>query len=339
MRAGLVGLKGSGRKTLMAALAAGSGVPAPGRKTITTIRVPDPRVDRLSDIFKPKKTIWSTVEMVLDDSAGASLKALLDSVRALDVLVIVLNGFSPADRGPGGLLADLDEVRSELILADLMVVEKRLTQLRKTGTKDREAQILEHLNGDLDEGKFPDPSFLEEGDDKYLTQYNFLTFKPILGVLNVPESALSDPEWAKASQSVTELGITPVLLSAGIEAEIAELPPEEQRAFLDDLGIAEPASHQLVRSIYKALDLISFFTVGEDEVRAWPVRTGAKAPEAAGKIHSDLERGFIRSETVGYQDFLNAGTMAAAKRAGTWRLEGKEYIVKDGDILSILFKV
>jgi len=324
---------------MTALMGSGASSLSPGKKTITTIRVPDARVDRLSEMFRPKKTTWSTVEMVLDDAAGTSLKILLDSIRNLDVLVTVVKAFEPEDIDLQRVMGDLDQIRDEMILADLMVVEKRLSSLRKTGSKEREATVLELMNARLEAGQFPCQNDFQPGDLAGLTHYNFLTLRPILAVVNVAESRLADPRWTDLLEQIARKGATPVLLSAGIESEIAQLPAEDQMAFLADLGISEPASHQLVRSIYRAMDLLSFFTVGEDEVRAWPVRAGALAPEAAGRIHSDLQRGFIRAETVTYDDLLTAGSIAAARRKGTLRLEGKDYLVQDGDILNILFKV
>lgn len=338
MRTGMFGRIGSGRKTLMEALMGPEGEPIPvGRKSITTLQVRDERIDKLSAIFKPKRTIYSTVEMVLDDHPSDSLKDSLNALRQYEVLVYVAKGF---DTTPDAILADVSEARDEMILGDLMLVEKRLESFKKTGDNtSQERLLMDRLKAVLEDNRFVSEVELDEGERRLLVPYNLLTLKDLVIALNVGEDLLGSSDLGKLEQDIATLGTTCVSLCAKLEAEIAKLSPEEQAEMLSSLGIQKGAGQLLIQALYKAMNLISFFTVGEDEVRAWPVRAGSVAPVAAGKVHSDIQRGFIRAETCHYDDFMKAGSLGAAKGKGTLRLEGKEYLVKDGDIINFLFKV
>jgi len=339
MKAAIVGMPGSGRKTLMTALSGDPSAIAAGRKSTVTIRVPDQRIDTLSVFFRPRKTTWATVEAVLDDSPMENLGKRLQAARGLDVIVLVAPAFG---LGPDGLEAAFQEIErgvEEMVLADQMVVEKRLEGFRKTGDKGFEAQILARLQSTLEDGDFLSKLALDELEEKLITPYNFLTRKPIVAALNIDEEELENPAWADAEARIRRRGIEPVVLCARLESEVAALAPEEQLEFLQAVGLSAPASHRLVQGIYRLMDLVSFFTVGEDEVRAWPVRANSPAPIAAGKIHSDIRRGFIRAEVVAYDHFMECGSLAAARRNGRLRTEGKEYVVRDGDIINFLFNV
>jgi len=221
-----------------------------------------------------------------------------------------------------------------------MLVEKRLESFKKTGDNtSQERLLMDRLHKLLEEGKFASETSLDEGERRLLVPYNLLTLKDLVVALNIGEELLGTSEIAEVEQKVKEMGCECVTLCARLEAEIAKLGDDEQQEMLSSLGMGPGAPQTLIRAIYASMNLVSFFTVGEDEVRAWPVRRNSVAPVAAGKVHSDIQRGFIRAETVAYDDFIKVGSLPSAKRNGTMRLEGKEYQVKDGDIINFLFKV
>ncbi len=339
MRAVIFGAPGSGRKTLMQALSGGTPVTA-GKKSVATIRVADERVPYLSGIFQPKKTTWSTIEITFEDRHHEVGSKLLQEVKGYDVLVPVFGAFDASpDDAPAQVISAVESLLDELILVDHLVAERRLASFRKTGEKGVGRDLFERIVAGLDDGQRLADIEMDTGQRELLDQFNFLTFKTVIAVVNVAEEEPTDGRWSDLRTSLARLGVEPVILSAALESEIATLAVEEQKEFLDELGMDAPASHRLVRSIYAALDLISFFTVGEDEVRAWGVRRSARAPEAGARIHTDIQRGFIRAEVVAYQDFLAAGSLAASRSKGTFRLEGKDYLVKDGDIISFRFNV
>jgi ribosome-binding ATPase YchF (GTP1/OBG family) len=339
MRAVLFGAPGSGRKTLMQALCEGVPVTA-GKKTVTTIRVGDDRVPHLSGIFSPKKTTWSNIEISFEDRHHEIGSKLLQDIKGYDVLVPVFGAFEgDPDEIPGQVLTAVDSLLGELILADHMVAERRLASFRKTGEKGVGRDLFERVVQGLDDGERLGDIEMDAGQRELLAQFNFLTFKTVIAVVNVAEEEPTDGRWSTLRADLTKLGVQPVILSAALESEIATLAPEEQAEFLAEMDMTAPASHRLVQSIYSALDLISFFTVGEDEVRAWGVHRDAKAPEAGAKIHTDIQRGFIRAEVVAYDDFIEAGSLQKARSKGTLRLEGKDYVVQDGDIINFRFNV
>ncbi len=339
MRAVLFGAPGAGRKTLMQALCDGVPVTA-GKKTVTTIRVGDDRVPHLSGMFNPKKTTWSNIEITFEDRHHEIGTKLLQDIKGYDVLVPVFAAYDgDPEEIPGQVLNAVDALLGELILADHMVAERRLASFRKTGEKGVGRDLFERIVQGLDDGQRLADIEMDAGQRELLAQFNFLTFKTVIAAINVGEDEPTDGRWADLRADLTKLGVQPVILSAALESEVATLAPEEQAEFLSEMGMSEPASHRLVQSIYTALDLISFFTVGEDEVRAWGVRRNAKAPEAGARIHTDIQRGFIRAEVVSYDDFLDAGSLQKARSKGTFRLEGKDYIVQDGDIISFRFNV
>lgn len=340
MKAALFGKQGSGRKTLVAALQGGREVVmSPGKKVSVTVPVPDARVNRLSEMFSPKKTTWSTVELSLEDHPSGDLAKILQAVRNYDVLVQVVAGYDKPGDWAASVQNDLNATAGEMVLGDHLVIEKRLSGMRKTGQKGPERDLFESLITTLEAGKPLSSMELSEGDKASLEVFSFLTLKKLITVVNLSEEQIAAPGTATAVGALEASGFSVLPLCAPLEAEVATLPEEEQKAFLVELGMEDTASARLLRRIYSALNLISFLTVGPDEVRSWAVASGASAPKAAGKIHGDLERGFIRAEIVSYEDFIAAGSMAAAKRAGTFRTEGKTYIVKDGDIVNILFNV
>jgi ribosome-binding ATPase len=345
MKAGLVGYSQSGKTTLFNALTGlhkGHG----GRSQVNlgSIKVPDPRVDALSAIFEPRKTTYAEVRFVdVPGPAGKGSGLDTDALRALsevDSFCLVLRGFAAADGTPADPERELRDFDAELVLHDLGVVEKRLDRLRKEQHKGTgEYHELERLHAHLDEGRPLRTMHWSEAEEKEMGRFAFLSRRPLLVVVNVAEDAAAAPVPPALEAAAAERGSEVLSLCAAVEAEIAELDPSEQPEFLASLGLAEPARARFIRAAYHLLDLISFFTVGEDEVRAWPTRRGDRAPRAAGRIHSDLERGFIRAEVVHYDDFIAVGSEAKARQEGKLRLEGKEYVVKDGDLLNIRFAV
>ena len=361
MKIAITGLANSGKTTIFNALT-GMDLETTIYPTllaephIGVVKVPDVRVDRLSEIYRPKKTTYATVEYVdhigLTKGDMAQNRKVFDLVKDADAVVHVVRDFldDTVVHPLGGVdpLRDAETVELEMIFGDLELVEKRLERMEegaKKGKKPDEGEKRLLLKcKEILEGEKPlrDVAFQEE-EWKAMRHLQFMSIKPVVVVLNTDEKE-RDAENTRAALAGLETffagGQTRVLSLGGkIEMEIAQLPKEEAAAFLDDLGVSEPASNRLVRVSYDLLGLISFLTSGEDEVRAWTIRRGTEAQRAAGKIHSDIERGFIRAEVVSYDDFIGEGTMQAARENGVLRLEGKTYEVRDGDIINFRFNV
>jgi GTP-binding protein YchF len=346
MKAGLVGYAQSGKTTLFNALTGLHKGGAPGRAQVNlgAIKVPDPRVDALSALFHPKKTTFAEMHFVdVPGPAGKGSGLDADALRALagvDAFCLVVRGFPGLDGTPADPERELRDFDAELVLHDLALVEKRLDRLRKDQQKGTgEYHELERLHAQLDQGLPLRGMRWSDAEEKELVHFAFLSRRPLLVAVNVAEDAAAAPAPAGVERAARERGSEVIALCAAVEAEIAQLAPAEQPEFLASLGLAEPARARFIRAAYHLLDLVSFFTVGEDEVRAWPIRRGDRAPRAAGRIHSDLERGFIRAEVVHYADFIALGSESKARHEGKLRLEGKEYVVQDGDILNIRFAV
>jgi hypothetical protein len=346
MKAGLVGFAQSGKTTLFNALTGLHKGAGGGRAQVNlgAIKVPDARIDALSAMFKPKKTTYAEMQFVdVPGPAGKGSGLDAEALRALagvDAFCLVVRGFPGVDGTPADPERELRDFDAELVLHDLALVEKRLDRLRKEQHKGTgEFHELERLHAQLDEGRPLRGMRWSDAEEKELVHFAFLSRRPLLVVVNVAEDAAAAPPPPGVEAAARERGSEVLSLCAAVEAEIAELAPAEQPEFLASLGLSEPAQARFIRAAYHLLDLISFFTVGEDEVRAWPIRRGDRAPRAAGRIHSDLERGFIRAEVTHYEDFIALGSEAKARQEGKLRLEGKEYVVRDGDILNIRFAV
>ena len=346
MKIGLVGFAGSGKTTVFNTLT-GLDVPTTfgGEVRLGTVRVPDDRIDALSRIFKPKKTTFA--EIIFCDIPGehtAERKGLsrksLQQIAAQEVLSLVVRAFeNPALETAADPLADLNAFHTECILADLEAVERWLGRAKKEKPSALQVAAFELMQATLESEKplrSRAPSQLER---EHLKGFSFLTDRPLVVVLNRGEADASAPLSAELAGRLKEVDAAGVVLSASVEAEISKMDPADQAAFLADLGLSESALARFIRTAYALLDLISFFTVGEDEVRAWPIRRGTKARQAAGKIHSDLERGFIRAEVTPYEAFMKYGSEHAARDAGKHLVEGKDYVVHDGDIMHIRFAV
>jgi GTP-binding protein YchF len=346
MRIGLVGFAGSGKTTVFNTLT-GLNVPIGfgGEVHLGTVKVPDARIDALSAMFSPKKTTFA--EIVFSDipgEHGAEHKGLsgkaLQQIRDQDVICLVLRAFpNPAldkDANPEG---DFEAFVTECLFADLTVIERRLDRAKKEKMDPLEVSAFELMKATL-EAEQPLRSLPPLALDRSkLTGYGFLTDRPLMVVMNRSEQEATEPLPKAIADRLPALHAAGLVLSASVEAEIATMEPADQKAFLDDLGLSESAITRFIRTAYGLLDLISFFTVGTDEVRAWPILRGTKARQAAGKIHSDLERGFIRADVLPYEQFMIYKSESAARDAGHHKVEGKDYLVADGDILNIRFNV
>ncbi len=346
MRIGLVGFAGSGKTTVFNTLT-GLNVPVGfgGDVHLGTVKVPDARIDKLSGMFNPKKTTYA--EIVFSDIPGEHgaerqglSKKALQQIRDQDVLCLVLRGFeNPAVEAAVDPVAELEAFQTECLLADLTAVERRLDRAKKDKPPANELAAFELMQRTLEQ-ELPLRSLPPEALDRAaLTSYGFLSDRPLLAVLNRSEAEAAQPLPPAMEQRLAATHAAGLVLSASVEAEIAKMDAADQAAFLDDLGLKESALTRFIHTAYRLLDLISFFTVGEDEVRAWPVRRVSTAVAAAGKIHTDIARGFIRAEAIHYDDFMRVGSLSAAKSQGLLRLEGKEYGVRDGDILNFRFSV
>lgn len=345
---GLLGLPGAGKSTVFEILLQGAGVAAPSgardRDAVGVVRVPDDRIDRLSALYRPKKTTYAQVQFVDSGAAGrvpgkpGKGPDLFAGVRTCDMLVAVVRDFeNPAVPSPGGVdpARDLRALEAELILNDLAIVETRMERIEKelrVGRRqgEREHAVLGRLRAALESERALRGEAFDAEDEKLLRGFQLLSRKPLLVVYNQDERAAHAPADAGP-------GTLAVALKAHVEREIVALPPEERAAFRAELGVAEDGLSLVIRACYELLGLISFFTVGPDEVRAWTLRRGERAVDAAGEIHSDLAKGFIRAEVIGWQPLLECGGHARAREKALLRLEGRDYVVQDGECLEIRF--
>ncbi len=350
MKVGLVGFSGSGKTTVFNALTgltAETGFNAArGKTNLGAVKVPDDRVLALAGLYQPKKTTFAEISFcdVAAAAAGAHGQSLDDAtlraMREVDALCQVVRGFPGAAGEPAEPLAEAKNLEDEMNLADLILIEKRLERIRKERGKEAEIHLLERVKAGLEAGT-PLRSLEGVGAEEWvsLSGYRFLTQKPLLVVLNVPESEAAAPPPADLAAHAWEAGLGLVVLAGLVEMDIAQMEPEDQKEFVASLGLAEPAVGRFIRAAYALTDLISFLTAGEDECRAWPIRRGLNAHKAAGKIHSDIERGFIRAEVVRWDDLVQLGSEAKCREAGKLRLEGKDYLVHDGDVMHFRFNV
>lgn len=357
MKLGIIGLPGSGKTTVFRALTGGMGpAESKGRQEpgLGVVRIEDDRFGYLVDRYKPKKVTPVHVEYL--DIAGFTGEGkpgremgdrVLAHVRPVDALIHCIRFFDSPALGPPEPLKDLERVEEEIILADLSVVEKRIERIKgdlKKGRKElaEELDLLERARSILEAGK-PLRFLPEAADSEMLRGFAFLSAKPELFLLNTGENRKPHDIWSALDglkdQAADQPHVAFDWLYADTEAEIARLNPEEAKEFLEELGLSEPAKDRIVRASFGLLRLIAFFTVGEKEVHMWPLGEGKSALEAAGTVHSDMERGFIRAEVIAFDDFKAIGTMAQAHKLGKVRLEGKDYRVSDGDIILFRFNV
>ena len=365
MQIAIVGLAGSGKTTVFNTLTRGhaeTGGFGGMELHVGVVKVPDERLDKLAAIFKPKKIVQADVTYVdlpappastegrvgTEDLPAEHLARLRDSDALLHVVRAFEDQNNPHQDGSVDPLRDVDRLDTEFLLADLALVDRRIERLKNSGrhgtaaekeAAEREESVIRRLKAGLEAGKPIRDLGLDEDDEKPIRGFRFLTQKPVLVLLNVGEADIAAaPERVAAFTAAYEHDRTLVdALSARIEMELGELEPDEAAVFMEELGIAESGLNRVIELSYRLLGLISFLTAGPDEVRAWPIRDGSNAVDAAGAIHSDLAKGFIRAETVAYEELLGFGSMAEAKKAGRLRSEGKTYRVRDGDVIEILF--
>lgn len=334
MRAGILGPQGAGKTTLFRAM---TGM-EPGKSGIGVVRVRDPRIQALSDLFKPKKTTFAEVDFEDIGNPRKRGRSGMDSqymekLGKCDILALTLGQFFPGN----DLVRDFHAVMDDLLLADLGFTENTMHRWAKEHRSPRELEALKQVVSTLEAEKPAFKSGLSEQQAELLQGIRLATDRRLVVVVNIAEDQEVDISGLRQEAGAWDAPILTVC--AGVEAEIAEMDPESQKEFLEGMGIGEPAVQRVIKETFAMMDLISFFTTGSDEVKAWPIRNGTKARKAAGKIHSDIERGFIRAEVVAYDDFMSVRNMKLAREKALLRLEGKEYIVKDGDIINFRFNV
>jgi GTP-binding protein YchF len=365
MKLGIVGLPNVGKSTLFNSLTKAGAESANYPfctidPNIGIVPVPDERLKVLGDLYNSEKVVAATIEfvdiagLVKGASKGEGLgNQFLSNIREVDAILHVVRCFDDSNiihvDGSVNPLRDIETINLELIFSDLEILERRISKVAKGAKNDKvqakELEMLERLKTFLEEGKMA-KTFLtnDEEEEEFLNEFNLLTAKPVIYAANVKEDDLADDavsnDYVKAVREfAAQEHSEAFVICAQIEQEIAELDDEEKKMFLEDLGLKESGLEKLIKASYRLLGLISYLTAGPKETKAWTIKTGTKAPQAAGKIHSDFERGFIRAEIVSYQNLIECGNYNAAKEKGLVRSEGKEYVVQDGDVVLFRFNV
>jgi len=365
MKLGIVGLPNVGKSTLFNSLtnagALAANYPfATIDPNVGVVAVPDKRLKLLGDLYHSKKVTPATIEfvdiagLVKGASKGEGLgNQFLANIRETDAIVHVVRCFEDPNvvhvDGSVDPARDIETINLELIFADLEVLERRIAKVAKLARMDKSAakelEILEKIKATLEDNKMASELELDDEEDKaFVNSLDLLTWKPVIYAANVKDDDLADDgasnQYVSAVREVAaKSGSEVFVISAQIEAEISELDEDEKAEFLESLGLSESGLDKLIAASYRTLGLMSFLTSGEDETRAWTIKIGTKAPQAAGKIHTDFERGFIKAEVINYEDLLREGSMSAAKEKGLVRMEGKEYVVQDGDVILFRFNV
>jgi len=356
LKVALIGLMQSGKSTILSAVS-GKKIPPIGSTAIeeAIMPVPDERLDCLRDYYKPKKTTYATIDCLdlpgfnfIDEHGRAAARRLINQIRTVELLVLVIRAYEnpavPPYRDNVNPNGDLLELRTELLLADLELVTTRIEKLErqvhkptKTQAHDKAELALQKKLQDAIESEKPISSVIEsDGEHEMIKSLGFLTLKPMAVAVNVGEDQL-DKKFDFSNEIDSSVPV--ISICAKLEHELAQLDDESRAEFKTDLGITESATSKFVQSCYSALGLISFLTIASDELRAWPIKRGTIAHDAAGKVHTDMKRGFIRAETFAFEDLKEAGSEKALKAAGKIRLEGKDYIVQDGDVINFRFNV
>ena len=361
MKIGIIGLPNSGKTTVFNALTGGTAETAAYSSgqlepNLATVKVPDERLNKLSEMYKPKKITFADVQYIDvaglsgDRKGGGLPAAFLNYIAQVDALLHVVRAFEdasvPHPEESVNPARDIETVDLELMFSDMAIIERRLQriepEIKKMTGKEKELRVQERdvlmrLQAGLEQNTPIRDQGLSVDEEKLLRGFQFLSAKPLLIVLNVGEAQLNQDVASTIEYQHQKAAVTQ--LAGKVEAEIAQLDEADAELFLADLNISEPARFRVIEQSYNLLGLISFLTAGPDEVRAWPLRQNTPAVEAAGEIHSDIQRGFIRAEIVAFDDLMAAGSMTEAKKRGTVRMEGKTYIIKDGDICNYLFNV
>lgn len=365
MKLGIVGLPNVGKSTLFNSLTKAGAESANYPfctidPNVGVVTVPDERLKLLGDFYHSKKVTPAVIEfvdiagLVKGASKGEGLgNQFLANIREVDAIVHVVRCFEDPNvihvDGSIDPIRDIETINLELVFSDLEILERRIAKVTKTARMDKEAakelDFLQKIKAHLEDGKLAITMELEtEDEEAWMGTYNLLTWKPVIYAANVAEDELADdgasnPHVKAVKDYAVQQNSEVFVICAGIEEEISELDDDERKMFLEDLGLTESGLEKLVRASYRLLGLMSFLTSGEDETRAWTIKIGTKAPQAAGKIHTDFERGFIKAEVVDYQDLLDCGSYAGAREKGLVRMEGKEYVVQDGDVILFRFNV
>lgn len=365
MKLGIVGLPNVGKSTLFNSLTKAGAESANYPfctidPNVGIVAVPDERIKLLGEMYQSKKVTPAVIEfvdiagLVKGASKGEGLgNQFLSNIREVDAIVHVVRCFEDANvvhvDGSVDPLRDIETINLELIFSDIEILERRIAKTAKGARMDKtlakELELLQRVKAHLENGEMAITMEIEDEDEKaWFADYNLLTAKPVIFAANVAEDDLLDDaagnaQVDKVREYAAKQGSEVFVICAQIEQEIAELDDDEKAMFLEDLGLSESGLEKLIKASYKLLGLISYLTAGEDETRAWTIKVGTKAPQAAGKIHSDFERGFIKAEVVNYKDLLELGSLSAAKEKGLVGMEGKEYVVKDGDVILFRFNV
>ena len=357
MQVALIGLTQSGKSTLFSSVTGGqvhTSAGASHQADRAVVTVPEERLDKLAEMMQPKKVTHATIELLdlpglsfVDESSRQEARRIIAQARQADMLTVVLRGFQDDSvavyRDRVDPVKDMEELKTEMLLADLEMIENRIAKLEVTITKPtphvdqdkQELALMQRFSEAINKMQAISEVIDSPEEEKLVRSFGFLSIKPLLYVVNVDEDKLAEPSILTVERAGGEV----VSLSAKLEAELAALAEEERGVFMEDMGVDEVARDRLLKMCYKTLHLISFLTVVSGELRAWTIPSGYSALEAAGEIHSDIQRGFIRAETVHWDDFIAGGDMKAAKAAGKVRLEGKTYEVQDGDIINFRFNV
>jgi len=350
MKTGIVGFAGAGKTTVfnsLTGLDADTGYSGKNKANLGLIKVPDARVDRLTEIYAPKKTTYAEVAFVDvagpqgADSTKGLASGIIEQIQQSDALVHVIRAFDDAGASrPADALRDLQEFEGDLILSDLIKVENRIERLGREGKHaSSEMTLMHRLHEQLDSNRALRLLSFSESESQLTSGYQFMSLKPCLALINCGDDAIGEPVSAELEAAVEAADVGMLSMSARTEAEISRLDDADQAEFLADLGLESSARNRFINAAYTMLDLISFLTSGPDECRAWTIRRSTSARSAAGQVHSDIERGFIRAEVIAFDDFDALGSEAKCREAGKLRLEGKEYEVCDGDIINFRFNV